>query len=195
MVYTYRHIQAALIVFYCIDRCKVFKIVIYYNHTKGVRMKGDVNVIKALNEVLTGELTAINQYFLHARMCKNWGYNRIAEKTYKESIEEMKHAQDLLDRILFLDGIPNLQKLDKLNIGETVKEQIEADLALEFMAVDRLKRGIDTCKTARDHTSAEMLEEILEDEEEHIDWLETQLSLIKDIGYENYLSQQLHEHS
>ncbi|WP_397601645.1 bacterioferritin [Silvanigrella sp.] len=158
-------------------------------------MKGDVNVIKALNEVLTGELTAINQYFLHARMCKNWGYNRIAEKTYKESIEEMKHAQDLLDRILFLDGIPNLQKLDKLNIGETVKEQIEADLALEFMAVDRLKRGIDTCEAARDHTSAEMLEEILEDEEEHIDWLETQLSLIKDIGYENYLSQQLHEHS
>ena len=156
-------------------------------------MKGDVQVIKALNEVLTGELTAINQYFLHARMCKNWGYNRIAEKTYKESIEEMKHAQDLLDRILFLDGIPNLQKLDKLNIGESVKEQLEADLALEFMAVDRLKKGIDICDAAKDHTSREMLEDILEDEEEHIDWLETQLSIIKDIGYENYLSQHLHE--
>lgn len=158
-------------------------------------MKGDVHVIKALNEVLTGELTAINQYFLHARMCKNWGYNRIAEKTYKESIEEMKHAQELLDRILFLDGIPNLQKLDKLNIGETVKEQLEADLALEFMAIDRLKKGIDICDTAKDYTSSELLEKILEDEEDHIDWLETQLNLIKDIGYENYLAQQLHEGS
>lgn len=156
-------------------------------------MKGDIHVIKALNEVLTGELTAINQYFLHARMCKNWGYHRIAEKTYKESIEEMKHAQELLDRILFLDGIPNLQKLDKLNIGENVKEQIEADLALEFMALERLKKGIDICIIAKDHTSCELLEKILEDEEEHVDWLETQLSLIKDIGYENYLTQQLHE--
>ena len=156
-------------------------------------MKGDIEVIKALNNVLTGELTAINQYFLHARMCKNWGYNRIAEKTYKESIEEMKHAQELLDRVLFLDGIPNLQKLDKLNIGENVKEQLEADLALEFMALERLKKGIEICQNAKDHTSTELLEEILEDEEEHIDWLETQLSLIKDIGYENYLAQQLHE--
>jgi bacterioferritin len=156
-------------------------------------MKGDIEVIKALNNVLTGELTAINQYFLHARMCKNWGYNRIAEKTYKESIEEMKHAQELLDRVLFLDGIPNLQKLDKLNIGENVKEQLEADLALEFIAVVRLKNGIDICRSAKDHTSAELLEEILEDEEEHIDWLETQLNVIKEIGYENYLTQQLHE--
>lgn len=158
-------------------------------------MKGDANVIKALNEVLTGELTAINQYFLHARMCKNWGYNRIAEKTYKESIEEMKHAQELLDRVLFLEGIPNLQKLDKLNIGETVKEQLESDLALEHSALNRLKNGIDICKNARDHTSAELLEEILEDEEEHVDWLETQLGLIKDIGLENYLAQQMHEKS
>ncbi|APJ03712.1 bacterioferritin [Silvanigrella aquatica] len=156
-------------------------------------MKGDAQVIKALNEVLTGELTAINQYFLHARMCKNWGYNRIADYTYKESIEEMKHAQTLLDRVLFLEGIPNLQKLDKLNIGETVKEQFESDLALEYIAVERLKKGIDICISARDHTSREILEDILEDEEEHIDWLEAQLGLIKDIGYENYLSQQLHE--
>ncbi|KAB8033528.1 bacterioferritin [Fluviispira multicolorata] len=156
-------------------------------------MKGDVQVIKALNEVLTGELTAINQYFLHARMCKNWGYNRIAEFTYKESIEEMKHAQSLLDRILFLEGVPNLQKLDKLNIGENVKEQFEADLALEFMALERLKKGIDACEAARDHTSCELLEHILEEEENHIDWLEAQLGLIKDIGLENYLAQQLHE--
>ncbi|WP_186644358.1 bacterioferritin [Fluviispira vulneris] len=156
-------------------------------------MKGDVQVIKALNEVLTGELTAINQYFLHARMCKNWGYNRVADFTYKESIEEMKHAQTLLDRILFLEGIPNLQKLDKLNIGETVKEQFEADLALEFLALERLKKGIDICVTARDHTSREILEHILEEEEGHVDWLEAQLGLIKDIGLENYLAQQLHE--
>lgn len=156
-------------------------------------MKGDINVIKALNDVLTGELTAINQYFLHARMCKNWGYNRIAEKTYKESIEEMKHAQDLLDRVLFLEGIPNLQRLDKLNIGETVKEQLEADLALEFLAVDRLKNAIEICEKVKDRTSGELLEDILKDEEEHIDWLETQLSLIKDIGLENYLAQQVHE--
>lgn len=156
-------------------------------------MRGDSNVIKALNDVLTGELTAINQYFLHARMCKNWGYNCIANKTYKESIEEMKHAQELLDRVLFLEGIPNLQKLDKLNIGETVKEQLESDLALEFTAIDRLKKGIEVCEIAKDHTSRELLEHILQDEENHIDWLETQLGIIKEIGYENYLAQQLHE--
>jgi bacterioferritin len=158
-------------------------------------MKGDLQVIKALNEVLTGELTAINQYFLHAKMCKNWGFHRIAERTYKESIDEMKHAQNLVDRILFLDGIPNLQKLDKLNIGETVKEQIESDLALEFLAVERLKKGIDVCFAAKDHTSRELLEEILADEEDHIDWLETQLNVIKSVGYEYYLAQQLLEHS
>lgn len=157
-------------------------------------MKGDVNVIKSLNEVLTGELTAINQYFLHARLCKNWGYKKIADFTYKESIEEMKHAQNLIDRILFLEGIPNVQKLDKINIGETVKEQFESDLALEILAIGRLKNAIDTCYSAKDHTSRELLEQILEDEENHIDWLEVQLSLIKDLGLENYLAQQLHEH-
>ena len=156
-------------------------------------MKGDVNVIKALNEVLTGELTAINQYFLHARMCKNWGYLRIADFTYKESIEEMKHAQNLLDRILFLEGIPNLQKLDKINIGENVKEQFDSDLALEFIAINRLKTAIDICYAAKDHTSRELLEHILADEENHVDWLEAQLGIVKDIGLENYLSQQLHE--
>lgn len=154
-------------------------------------MKGDANVIKALNEVLTGELTAINQYFMHARMCKNWGYHRIADFTYKESIEEMKHAQNLLDRILFLEGIPNIQKLDKINIGETVKEQIDSDLTLEIMAINRLKSSIDICYAAKDHTSRELLERILEDEEKHVDWLEAQLGIIKDIGIENYLAQQL----
>src|SRR4051812_57999 len=139
-------------------------------------MKGDPRVIDALNEILTGELTAINQYFLHARMCKNWGYERIAHIVYKESIEEMKHAQDLTDRVLFLDGIPNLQKLGKLNIGETVPEQLDSDLKLEYQALDRLKVAIKTCFDAADHASRELLEHILCDEEKHIDWIETQLS-------------------
>src|SRR5437868_5885453 len=116
-------------------------------------MKGDAKVIEALNEILTGELTAINQYFLHARMCKNWGYERIAAMVHKESIDEMKHAQSLTDRVLFLEGIPNLQKLGKLNIGETVAEQFAADLKLEFQALEKLKGAIKTCFEAADHTS------------------------------------------
>lgn len=154
-------------------------------------MKGDPKVIEALNEVLTGELTAINQYFLHARMCKNWGYERIAHYVYKESIEEMKHAQDLTDRILFLEGLPNLQKLSKLNIGETVPEQLNSDLKMEYEAIERLKRGIKVCFDAVDHTSRELLEHILEEEEEHVDWLEAQLDQIKDVGKENWLAQQI----
>ena len=154
-------------------------------------MKGDPKVIDALNEILTGELTAINQYFLHARMCKNWGYEGIAHKVYKESIDEMKHAQNLTDRILFLEGLPNLQKLGKLNIGETVPEQLDADLKLEMTALTNLKAAIKVCFEAADHTSRELLEHILEDEEEHIDWLETQLGLIKELGKELYLSQQI----
>lgn len=154
-------------------------------------MKGDARVIDALNEILTGELTAINQYFLHARMCKNWGYERIAHVIYKESIEEMKHAQDLTDRILFLEGLPNLQKLGKLNIGETVPEQLESDLKLEFQALERLKSAIKVCFEAADHASRELLEHILEDEEHHIDWIEAQLGLIKELGKELYLSQQI----
>jgi bacterioferritin len=156
-------------------------------------MKGDPKVITALNEILTGELTAINQYFLHARMLKNWGYERIASMVHKESIDEMKHAQNLTDRVLFLEGIPNLQKLGKLNIGETVQEQFEADLKLEFQALDNLKIAIKTCFEAADHTSRELLEHILEDEERHIDWLETQLGLIKELGKEVYLGEQLTE--
>lgn len=154
-------------------------------------MKGDPKVIEALNEILTGELTAINQYFLHARMCKNWGYDRIAGKVHKESIDEMKHAQELTDRILFLDGIPNLQKLGKLNIGENVPEQFEADLKLEFEALKNLKSAIKVCFEAADHTSRELLEHILTDEENHVDWLETQLALIKEVGKENYLAQNM----
>jgi bacterioferritin len=156
-------------------------------------MKGDPKVIDALNEILTGELTAINQYFLHARMCKNWGYERIAHTVYKESIDEMKHAQDLTDRILFLEGLPNLQKLGKLNIGETVPEQLDSDLKLEYQALDRLKAAIKICFDAADHASRELFEHILEDEEKHIDWLETQLGLIKELGAQHYLAQQIRE--
>ena len=154
-------------------------------------MKGDPKVIEALNEVLTGELTAINQYFLHARMCKNWGYERIAQYVMKESIDEMKHSQDLVDRILFLEGIPNLQKLGKLNIGETVPEQLDADLKLEYQAVDRLKAAIKVAFDAADHSSRELLEHILEDEEKHIDWLEAQLGQINELGKQLWLAEQI----
>jgi bacterioferritin len=152
-------------------------------------LKGNAKVIAALNEVLTGELTAINQYFLHAMMCKNWGFHKIFAKVHKESIDEMKHAQALVDRILFLEGIPNLQKLDKLGIGETVPEQFESDLKLEHLAMDRLRKGIEACMAAADHTSRQLLEEILKDEETHVDWLETQLQLIKTIGLQQYLAE------
>ncbi len=154
-------------------------------------MKGDAKVIEALNEILTGELTAINQYFLHARMCKNWGYERLADKVWKESIDEMKHAQILTDRILFLEGVPNLQRLFKLNIGETVVEQLKSDLALEMEAIPRLKTAIKLCETAGDHGTRDLLEKILVSEEEHTDWLETQLSLVKDLGKEHYLAQNM----
>lgn len=154
-------------------------------------MKGNADVIKALNEVLTGELTAINQYFLHARMCKNWGYEKLAQKVHEESIDEMKHAQTLTDRVLFLEGIPNLQKLGTLNIGETVPEQLRSDLELEIAAVERLRRGIAVCWKAEDHASREILETILAAEEEHMDWLEAQLGIIDDVGKENYLAEQI----
>lgn len=157
----------------------------------GMIMKGNAEVLVALVDVLTGELTAINQYFLHARMCSNWGYHRIAKKIYEESIEEMKHAKDLTDRILFLDGVPNLQKLGKLQIGETVQEQLESDLKLEAEAMTKLKAGIKTCLAAADHGTRELFEHILVDEEKHIDWIEAQLGIIEAIGLPNYLAQQL----
>jgi bacterioferritin len=141
---------------------------------------------------LTGELTAINQYFLHARICDNWGYKRLGKKIYEESIDEMRHAQTLIDRILFLDGLPNLQKLGALNIGETVAEQFKADLDLELQAQDKLQRAIASCMQENDHVSRRMLEDILASEQEHIDWLEAQLQLISQMGLQNYLSQQMH---
>lgn len=154
-------------------------------------MKGDAKVIQALNDILTGELTAINQYFLHARMCTSWGFDKIGKKVYKESIDEMKHAQWLIDRVLFLEGIPNVQKLGTLNIGENVKEQLESDLALEFQAIPRLKSAIALCTDHNDHGSRELLEKILVSEEEHVDWLEAQLNLIQQVGIQNYLAQQI----
>lgn len=154
-------------------------------------MKGEAKVIEALNDILTGELTAINQYFLHARMMKNWGYDRIAGKVYHESIDEMKHAEKLMDRVLFLEGIPNVQKLLKINIGENVKEQFESDLRLEYEAVGKLRAAIQVTIDHKDHTTRELFEHILEDEENHIDWLETQLGLMEQIGVANYLAQQV----
>jgi bacterioferritin len=154
-------------------------------------MKGDVKVIEALNEILVGELTAINQYFLHARMCKSWGYQKLAEVLRKESISEMKHASDLTDRILFLEGVPNFQKLGRLQIGEDVKEQLNSDLALELQAIPLLKKAIELCYDAHDHTSRELLESILKEEEGHAAWLEEQISLVSALGYQNYLTQQV----
>ena len=154
-------------------------------------MKGHAEIIKCLNEILCGELSAINQYFLHARMMKNWGYKKIGDVTYKESIDEMKHAQVLIDRVLFLEGVPNLQKLGALNIGETVPEQLASDKDLEESAIPRVREAIDLCTQHRDHGTHELLEHILEDEERHLDWLETQLHLIKSLGEANYLAQQI----
>ena len=154
-------------------------------------MKGDQNIIKLLNGLLKEELSAINQYFLHARMCKNWGYERLNVKIMSEAIGEMKHAQAVTDRILFLEGIPNLQALNKLTVGETVHEMFELDLARELAAVAFLKDGIKTCYDVSDHGSRELLENVLKDEEEHIDWLEAQLDIIKGCGIENYLAEQL----
>ena len=156
-------------------------------------MKGDPKVIEVLNQVLKAELTAINQYFLHAEMCENWGYQKLAKHTRKESIEEMQHAEKLMEHILFLDGTPNMTDYFKINIGPNVKAQIESDLQVELDAVKRLNNGIATCVQAGDNGSRELLEGILVDEEEHIDWLEAQLHSIKEMGIENYLAQQLHE--
>lgn len=154
-------------------------------------MKGDSEVISMLNQILEGELTAINQYFLHSRICKDWGYNKLADYLYKESIEEMKHAQDLIDRVLFLEGLPNLQKLGALHIGETIPEQLAGDLKLEEIAIPRLKKGIELCNEKSDHATRELLEHILVNEEEHVDWIESQQKMISDMGLENYLSQQM----
>ncbi len=155
-------------------------------------MKGDAKVLDLLNEVLTGELTTINQYFLHAKMCSNWGYKKLAEKIRKESIDEMKHADELIERILYLDGLPNLQRLGKLNIGQTVPEILKNDLAAEHLAVPLLNRAIQVCRDVGDNGSEHLFTEILVSEEEHVDWLESQLELVKQIGEAHYLAQQIH---
>ena len=156
-------------------------------------MQGDKAIIKLLNAVLTNELTAVNQYFLHARMIQNWGFTRLGKIVYDESIEEMKHADVLIKRILFLDGLPNLQDLHKLAIGETVSEAMSADLALEIGGRATLIAGIKQCEEAQDYISREVLERILEDTEHHIDFLETQMSLIRSLGEQNYLQSALGE--
>ena len=154
-------------------------------------MQGDRGVIQYLNQVLRNELTAINQYFLHARMFANWGFERLGEHEYHESIDEMKHADRLVKRILFLEGLPNLQDLDKLLIGQNVREALECDLTLEQRAHPALKEAIAYCETVRDYVSREILEDILESEEEHIDFLETQLQLIERVGIQNYTQSQM----
>jgi bacterioferritin len=156
-------------------------------------MKGNETVLKYLQEVLTAELTAINQYFLHAEMLENWGYERLGKITKKESIEEMVHAEKLLHRMLYLDGSPNMSSLFPLRIGQTVKEQFENDLALEFEAVARLNKAVKASVEVGDNGSRELFEKILLDEEHHIDYLEAQLHMIKEMGYDNYLAQQMKE--
>ena len=154
-------------------------------------MKGNEEVLNLLNQLLTNELTAINQYYVHAKMCQNWGYERLYAKVRAESIDEMKHADQVITRILFLDGVPNLQRYHKLHIGETVKEQLETDLQLEYSAIAFLNQGIDACRKAGDNATEDMMTKILVSEEEHTDWLEAQLELIRQIGEQNYLAQQM----
>lgn len=156
-------------------------------------MKGEKKIIEILNDVLTAELTAINQYFVHAEMCDNWGYDRLHDVIRKHSIGEMKHAEELIERILFLEGVPNVQKLGKISIGEDVTEILRADYALEMDALPRLNKGIETCGELGDNNSRHLLEEILEDEEKHVDWIEEQLSLIEQVGIQNYLAQQIRD--
>lgn len=154
-------------------------------------MKGNKKVIDALNSVLTKELTAINQYFLHARMLQNWGLHKIGELEYKASIDEMKHADQIIKRILFLEGLPNVQKYEKVNIGQDIKEILESDLAVEHSALKNLKHCVELSEVEKDYASRELFLDILKSEEHHIDWLETQLDLIKRVGLENYQQSQI----
>ena len=156
-------------------------------------MEGDAEIIELLNEVLTAELTSINQYFVDAKMLDNWGYDRLAEHFRHESIDEMKDADHLIERILYLDGVPNLQRLGTLRIGETPTEKLQLALELESESIARLNRGIDMCTGKSDHGSRDVLEDVLSGEEEHADWLESQLELINQVGEPHYLSQQIHD--
>src|SRR5512146_2685615 len=150
-------------------------------------MQGNAEVIDALNEVLTAELTAVNQYFIHAKMCHNWRYERLAEHSRHESIDEMKHADEVIERILYLDGVPNMQRYFKVNVGRNVPEQHQFDLELEKTAVDRLNRGIALCRDRGDNGTRLLLEKILHDEEDHIDWIQAQLGQIQEMGLPHYL--------
>jgi len=154
-------------------------------------MKSNPQIVALLNDVLTAELTAVNQYFLHARLCGHWGFERLEEKVRKESIEEMKHADALIKRILFFEGLPNLQRLGKINVGETVPEQLQLDLEIEYEAIERLNQAIELCRTLGDAGTRELLEHMLKDEETHADWLETQQEAIERVGIERYLAEQL----
>jgi len=154
-------------------------------------MKGNDEVVEVLQDVLCAELTAINQYFIHARMNENWGYKKLAAYIQKESIEEMRHAQEVIDRILYFDGVPNMQKYMKINVGKTVPEQFKLDVAVEYDAVARLNKGIELTRAQGDNGTRALLETILKDEEEHIDWLEAQLGMVEEIGAQNYLAQQM----
>jgi bacterioferritin len=155
-------------------------------------VKGDSKILEALNEILTSELTAINQYFVHAKMCENWGYQKLAAKKREESIEEMKHADEVIDRILLLDGVPNMQRLSPVKVGEEPVEQHRVDLELEVDAQKRLNDTIAHCRDKGDNGTRELLEKILKDEEDSIDWLESQLHLVKEVGRERYLAEQIH---
>ncbi len=156
-------------------------------------MRGNDEIIELLNEVLTAELTAVNQYFLHAKMMQDWGYLRLGAHTRAESIDEMHHAEELIERILYFNGVPNVQRLNQIRIGEDVPEQFRLDLDLEYAAIERLNRAVAKAVEVGDNGSRDLFERILVSEEEHIDWLETQLDTIQQVGVENYLSQQMHE--
>jgi len=156
-------------------------------------VKGNSDIIEALNEVLTAELTAINQYFIHHKMCEDWGYKKLSAKKREESIEEMQHADQVIERILFLDGVPNMQRLSPVKVGENAIEQHKLDLALEFDAVKRLNEAVSLARKEGDNGSRDLLEAILKDEEESVDWHEAQLYLVEQIGKERYLAEQIHE--
>ncbi len=156
-------------------------------------MQGDAQIIEALNDVLTAELTAINQYFIHHKMCENWGYEKLSKKKYEESIDEMKDADKVMERILYFDGVPNMQRLNPARVGEDPIEQHQLDLALETEAIKRLNDAIALCRDKGDNGTRELLEDILKGEEESADWLEAQLHIVDEIGKENYLSEQIHD--
>ncbi len=158
-------------------------------------MQGDPRILDLLNQVLRKELTGINQYFIHSRMCKNWGYAILAKHAYDESIDEMKHADKIIERILFLDGVPNLSDYDPILVGRDVREQLANDLSLEMAALEELRPGVQLCLAAGDHATRELLEHIVEDEEHHVDWIEAQQHKIGEVGYPGYLAQQIYERS